>query len=246
MISFKLFFESTTAGVIVPADIYSFYYINNYKNNLLGSEHNQEIILKFLNNLRLKYLNTWPVVLKTQLEKYLNYQRSGRKRIKSDAELLKINIENFFKNPVIDYDKLEQYIKETTRSSGEENKLWNYFAEWLNKLSKKQSITIGSLNLEGQENILFIIDRINNCVHNTKESMFEKIRENGFALKNAFDDVNSMRDARYLKSKSIPEIKELEELEVSSSLDQPQSTKNIDNLERQMGRSPSFYKHSGD
>jgi len=241
MISFKLFYENTNAGIIVPADIYSFYYISNYKSSLLQSDHNRETILNFLNNLKSKYLNTFSIVLKDQIEKYLGYQQMGRKRIKTGAELLQIDAAEFLKNPVVDFDKLEKYIKETTRSNSDPNENWNIFAEWMNKLSKKQ-VSIGSINAEGQENILFIIDRINNCVHNTKEPIFDKVRENGKLLINAFETAHKARDARFLKTNSQPEIKEME---VSSSVEDSSGSRNISRLEKQFGGS-GFYKHSGD
>jgi hypothetical protein len=110
MISFKLFFESATASVIAPADVYTFYYISNLKNRLLGSEYNKESVVNFLNSLKSKYLNTFGKVLKDQIIKYLKYQKAGQKRIRDNAEVLKINIEEFERTPVSNFDKIEQYI----------------------------------------------------------------------------------------------------------------------------------------
>jgi hypothetical protein len=243
MISFKLFFESATASVITPADVYTFYYISNLKNRLLGSEHNKDSVVNFLNSLKSKYLNTFGKVLKDQIIKYLKYQKAGQKRIRDNAEVLKINIEEFEKTPVTNFDKLEQYIKETTRSARHDykpNEDWNMFAEWINKLSKKQ-ISAGALNIQGSENVLFIIDRINNCVHNTGESIFDKVRENGSLLIRAFDEAHSARDVSFLKNKSLPEIKELEITEVQENIP---AVSNVDKYERQFGGS-SFYSRSG-
>jgi len=216
MINFKLFFETTSAGLISPADIFSFYYIYTLKNRLLGSEHNRNTVVSFLNDLQSKYLNTFGLVLKGQILKYLRYQSSGQKRIKDNSELLQIDIEEFKRTIPVNFDRLETYIKNTTRSQRhnfKENEDWNAFAEWLNKLSKK-TISAGSINIEGQDNVLFIMDRINNCVHNTGESIFDKVKENGHALIMAFDQAHQIRDPIILKNKSVPEIKELEVSEV--------------------------------
>lgn len=239
MISFKVFFENTTAGVITPSDIYTFYYIYHSKNILLNSEYNREIIVNFLNSLKSKYLNTFGTVLKEQILKYLRYQASGQKRIRDDAELLTIDVSEFSGNPIIDFDKLEKFIKETTRSARhnfKSNEDWNQFSEWVNKLSKK-TISAGGLNIEGSDNVLFIIDRINNCVHNTGESIFDKVRENGHALIQAFEQAHIARDIKVIKAKALPEIKELE---ISST---QENVPSVSNTRKQDTESMhSFYK----
>jgi hypothetical protein len=208
MISFKLFFESVQAPPIVPQDIYTFYYISLNKDNLnLKDEESKAIILNFFNTLKAKYLNTFGTVLKDQILKYIRYQQAGRDRIRASSELRHMNPEEFAKNPITDYDKLEKYTKDTTRSSGADNKEWNQLSEWINKLSKTP-ITLNTIKAKG-ESVLFIMDRINNCVHNTGASIFEKVKENGALLIRTFDMAHKARSASALEPQVYKDIKEI-------------------------------------
>jgi hypothetical protein len=208
MISFKLFFESVQAPPIVPQDIYTFYYISlNIDKFNLKDEESKANLLHFFNTLKAKYLNTFSTVLKDQIIKYIGYQKAGRERIRVSSELRHMNPEEFAKNPVTDYDKLEKYTKDTIRSSGADNVLWDLLAEWLNKLSKT-TISIGSIKGKG-ESALFILDRINNCVHNTGKSMFEKVKENGTILIDAYNKASSAKSDTALKPQVYKDIRDL-------------------------------------
>lgn len=208
MISFKLFFESVQAPPIVPKDIYSFYYIVMHKDNfILKDDESKATIVNFFNTLKPKYLNTFGIVLKDQIIKYIGYQQAGRNRIKISSELRHMNPQEFANKPITDYDKLQAYVKDTIRSSGAENERWNILAEFVNKLSKI-SINLNDIRKQG-ESVIFIIDRINNCAHNTGKSMFEKVKENGAVLIQALDAAHKATSSYQLEPnvyKSILDI----------------------------------------
>lgn len=242
MISFKLFFESVQTPPIVPQDIFTFYYLSLVKNSIdLSSEEDKAILLNFFNTLKLKYLNTFTKVIKDQIAKYIRYTQGGRNRIKASSELRNMNPDEFVKTSVIDYDKLETYMKETTRSSGAENKEWNDLAKWINLLSKKP-VTINTIKADG-ENLTFIFDRINNCVHNTGQSIFDKLKENGPALIQAFDQAHIVKSSSALKGKAYSDIRNLP---ISTEILGNTPKSNISKIEKEFAPAPSFYKRSGD
>lgn len=242
MISFKLFFESVQTPPIVPQDIFTFYYTSLAKNSFkLSSEEDKSVLVNFYNTLKLKYLSTFSKVIRDQISKYIRYTQGGRNRIKASSELRNMNADEFSKQPTIDYDQLERYMKETTRSSGAENKEWNQLSEWLNKLSKKP-VSLNTIKADG-ESLPFIIDRINNCVHNTGASIFDKLKENGPALIKAFDEAHVVKSSSALKNKAYTDIKNLE---IGTEITGVTPKSNISNLEKQFGGGSSFYKTSGD
>lgn len=241
MISFKLFFESIESSPIVPQDIFSFYYLSLVKDTIdLSDEYTKDTVLNFFNTLRSKYLKTFGKVLRDQIAKYIRYTQGGRQRLVKGSELAKMNPEEFASSETLDYDQLEKFTKETTRSSGAANKEWNQLSEWLNKLSKK-SVSINTIKAEG-ESLIFILDRINNCVHNTGASIFDKLKENGPALIRAFDEAHTVTSSSGLKNKIYTELKNLQM--GAEMVGTSRST--IQDLEKQFAPSPSFYKRSGD
>jgi hypothetical protein len=163
---------------IDPKDIYSFYYISLIPNK------EQPIIQEFITHLRQTYLNVFSIVVKDQLLKYKQLQR----------------VDPGFDISIIDGDiyNLSVLMKKTFRSDMvRRNDRWNLLTELLISLNKTTNLP----------QILFIIDRINNVVHNTGETMLTKLN-NGQQLLHVFNSCHNATE-RFLRAHARPEIREV-------------------------------------
>ena len=163
---------------IDPKDIYSFYYV------CLVTNKEQPIIQEFITHLRQTYLNVFSVVIKDQLAKYQKLQR----------------VDPDFDGSIInnDINNLSVLMKKTFRSDMvRRNDRWNLLTELLITLNKTTNLP----------QVLFIIDRINNVVHNTGETMLTKLN-NGHQLLQVFNLCHNATE-RFLRAHSHPEIREV-------------------------------------
>jgi hypothetical protein len=148
--------------MITPQMIYNFYYIYfKFQQNPKVSK----IILDYIKEIQNIYLTQFKGLIINQIKKYI-----GRRRIDTDFPVdIKLDNESL--------EMLDKLMKKSFRSDMQRrNNVWNQLTEFLAKLDKAKDI----------KDILFFIDRVNNCVHNTKEITLIKFI-NGYELLDAFD-----------------------------------------------------------
>jgi hypothetical protein len=160
---YHLICEGSDVAAMRPSTITDFY-LASYLHDVVD-ESDKDDINEIILNLREKYLKAFQPVLINQLRKYIT-----RGRMVKDVDERDLANASF--------DQLDQYMNLSRRSDMKrENKRWNMLSDYLAKLSHER---------RNVEKIKEVIDRINNTVHNTGESMLTKF-DNARELLDAFD-----------------------------------------------------------
>lgn len=182
-------------------DIYDFYFmVFEFRNITSPTAFQRSEVEEFLKYIINIYLDQFGNLIIAQLEKYLQ-----RKRHDTDSSGKPVfDIEKIKKMSGYEkYENLDKAMKSTYRSDmTRRNDRWNMLTDYLRQLAQTH-VSI--------PDAIFIIDRINNTVHNTHELMLTKFK-NGYALKQAFDEVHAMRNAEQLRYKASSRVKDIFEV----------------------------------
>ena len=154
--------------MISPEDIYSFYYLNFlYDKNKIT---NELLLKKFLTRIKSDYLQEFQEIIVNQIKKY---QTRGR----VDSDLLSVKVKDTEK-----LSSLLKMMKKTYRSDMKRhNTNWDEAIEQLIDLEKAKN----------PKELFYSLDRVNNAIHNTYETVLTKL-DNGYKLKKAFDTVHTV------------------------------------------------------
>lgn len=167
--------------MISTTNIYTFYFLNYaYGKNKIN---NEQLLKKYLNEIKKKYLSEFQPIIVNQIKKY-----QTRKRV--DDDLLNVTVKDSEK-----LSSLLKMMKKTYRSDMKRHNVnWENAIEQLIKLEKAKSI----------DELFFAIDRVNNAIHNTYETILEKLK-NGIELKKAFDKVhtNNIENVKKLSDSKV-------------------------------------------
>jgi len=185
---YRKMFESMNSN-ISSSDIYNFYYatlLYQTKFSFLD-QFGKFIVDETLRETKKLYLNNFRNIILSQLEKY---QTRGRVDKSWDGVIIKDNSYT--------YGDMDKLMKATYRSDMvRRNDSWNQLTEYLSKLEN-------SIRLQ---DIIFNVDRINNCIHNTQENILSKF-DNGYELINAFEFAHKA-STEELKTKVSKDLRNL-------------------------------------
>jgi len=163
---------------ILPKDIYNFYYLFYFytQNNSIIKTHYGEFVYNlYLSKLKTKYIYVFSNLLREQLKKYKNLNR-----VDDDFDIKIVNDENCSSY------QLHQQMKKTYRGDKiRRNTVWEYISENLYFLDQTELL----------EKIMIYIDRLNNSVHNSECSIYEKF-PNQLELLKALDFAANCNDIR--------------------------------------------------
>jgi len=178
---FFVYLESLNYDSITAADIYTFYYMS-YIYQVYG--HTFDAVHKFsvqneLEYLKSKYLKVFSRLCIEQLEKYIDRGRINYENNKPIFDIKNIKKTGDFK--LIDFAMNHTYRSDMERR----NTRWNQLTKNLYGLSKSNSI----------EEIMYFIDMINNCVHNTYEIILSKL-SNARELLRAFEMASEAKNIK--------------------------------------------------
>ena len=202
MISFKRFLaESFESPKLTQYSIYNFGYLAYLFLYSNPSRLQDQMINDELKSVKNRYLEDVSDLCVRQIKKYID-----RGRIDKDSE----------GNPTFDFDKMNKMNK----TSGDRmiavdkamnssyrsdmrrrNKVWNLVTQHLVELSKARS----------NKDLVAAMDRLNNDIHNTRESIFVKF-PNGDDLVTALDKIHESRTPTEYKRKVSSNVLEIEKL----------------------------------
>ena len=175
---------------IQPSDIYDITYLTHIIGHPIDGHTYAPFAVDFLKSRVKKYLDTFRPLIFNQLKKYQN-----RGRIDPTFFLPK------FSN-TLHFSTMLEAMKKTYRSDmTRRNIVWENLVKYLNEL-EEMNITSQMIGT-----ILFLFDRIHNCVHNTNTSIFDKF-VNGRELLSALDFCFSSTPNE-LKQRISSEVKDL-------------------------------------
>lgn len=153
---------------ITPKNICTFYFIEYIKSSQGGDGDFENKANDYLRDLAEKYVDVFGNLIQKQIEKYIN-----RGRTDPGASLAGVTKLSMARRA----PKLADLMKKTYRSDmSRRNDRWNDLADYVVKLSKTSDV----------KQIIYLIDRINNTVHNTKTQILDKL-PNAYELLNAFN-----------------------------------------------------------
>lgn len=186
---YKIYSFSQSKKNIYPVDIYDFYYITYLiQSGSLNSEsaYNKFIIEEKISEIKDKYISSFENLILNQLNKYLS-----RGRVDEDFPS---KLQNG-----ISLSEMMNLMKKTFRSDMiRRNERWEMITEYTLKLT----------NANEKNEIIKIIDRLNNLLHNAETQVIEKL-PNGNALINALD-FSHKSTVNQLRNKVSKDVKELE------------------------------------
>ena len=193
MISFKKFFliqESQLSSTLSPTDLYNFYFIATLSSmGRLNGDYANFIADDFLKKLKQRYLVIFKELLYHQIRKYISRRRT-------DSDLTMDVLESNKNNA----HQLYEMMKKTFRSDMKRrNDVWNLIGEYTEALEGSGSL----------KSIIFYIDRLNNCIHNTQELIFSKF-PNAQMLLSTFDTIHHAQSLNVYKNKVSKDIRELD------------------------------------
>jgi hypothetical protein len=170
--------------MISARDIYDMYFLElEMTPTILQDDYNSFVIEQTLSRIKENYLATFGPLLRDQILKYI-----GRKR--TDTGLMEAP------SPT-DYKGLQDVMQKTYRSDMKRrNDVWNNLAEWVVALS----------HAESKKAIIFALDRVNNCIHNTGENILTKV---GSGLLEALNFCAECKDPRALRGKVSSDLRQL-------------------------------------
>jgi len=147
---------------ITPEDIYNFYLTSYYIDRLKKPIKNKPNIVNFLKDLKQSYITNLKPIIVNQILKYI-------KRGRIDDDLTKVSKSDSL-------EVLLDKMKKTYRSDmSRRNTEWENIIEAVLNLSKSSNSI---------KKLIYYLDRVNNTIHNTGESVLSKL---GYNLLSAFD-----------------------------------------------------------
>jgi hypothetical protein len=172
-IYFKILLENEEpkTSSLSTKDLYNFYYLFTLLSRKeISGEYGEYIAKEYMKRYKEKYLRLFKDLLYKQVLKYINRNRIDpevtMERLQSGKDSSK---------------ELYEMMKGTYRSDMvRRNDVWNLIGEYLVELDNATEIN----------KIGFFIDRLNNCIHNTKELILSKF-SNGYQLIQVFNNIHN-------------------------------------------------------
>jgi hypothetical protein len=185
----NILLEEKTISNLSPKDLYNFYYMFTLLSRKeISGEYGEYIVKEYMKRYKEKYLRLFKDLLYKQVLKYIN-----RNRI--DPEVTMERLESNKDNS----RELYEMMKGTYRSDMvRRNDVWNLIGEYLVELD----------NVTDINKIGFFIDRLNNCIHNTKELILSKFT-NGYQLIQVFDNIHRAPSLNSYKQFVDKDLREL-------------------------------------
>lgn len=200
--------------MITPETLYKFYY--NYRSFL---DKLIPVPVEEAKTIRELYLTDFKPIVVNQLKKYVS-----RGRI--DDKFYDYYDKKEYYDPIqsMNYDKINNAMNHTYRSDmTRRNDNWNLLTHYLSALESNTDT----------KRIMFLIDRINNCVHNVRlEDKYESILAkfpNGRELLRAYDEIAEI-DMDTLKAKAGEEVKKTAYSMFGPGLNFEQICKNVEKM----------------
>ncbi len=142
---------------ITPRNICTFYVIEYVMSSGDGNEDFQYLAEDYLEKLATKYVNVFGDLIQKQIQKYIDRGRTDPNVSLDSASRLPMQRR---------VSVLADLMKKTFRSDmSRRNDRWNELADYIVKLN----------NAKDTKTTLYLIDRINNAVHNTKTQILDKL-----------------------------------------------------------------------
>lgn len=181
--------EEPKTSSLSTKDLFNFYFLFTLMSRKeISGDFGEYTAKEYMNRYKGKYLLLFKDLLYKQILKYIN-----RKRTDSD-----VTIETLNKNKD-NSRELYEMIKKTYRSDMvRRNDVWNLIGEYLVELD----------NATDLNKIGFFIDRLNNCIHNTKELILSKFT-NGYQLIRTFDEIHRAPSLNSYKQYVDRDLREL-------------------------------------
>lgn len=174
---------------LISRDLYNFYFLFTLLSRKeISGEFEEYIAKEYMKKFKEKYLFVFKELLYKQILKYIN-----QNRVDSDVtiERLKANKNNS--------SDLYEMMKHTYRSDmSRRNEVWNMIGEYLKELDD-----VSEINKVG-----FFIDRLNNCIHNTKEIILSKF-DNGYQLVRTMDEIHNAPSLNSYKNNVDKDLRQL-------------------------------------
>ena len=164
------------SGQLDTTDIYNFYLASFLFQSMEDAD--KPSIDPIIKEIKMVYLRAFEPVVKRQLIKYLN---RGRYNGELDSDSI---------HAAKTFGELDEYMNQTFRSDMKRrNKEWNKVTDFLSQIEKEKRT----------DKLIYLIDRLNNTIHNTQESILTKF-DNGYELVDAFDKahLSSVKELRNL------------------------------------------------
>ena len=202
MLKFRDFLrESFETPRLNGACIYNFGYLAYIFQTAHLSSTQQELVKEELKLLKSRYLEDVSDLVVRQIEKYV-----GRSRIEMDDE----------RRPKFDLEKLKNMDKTSTdRMVGIDRAMNMTYRSDMRRRNNVWNSVTGNLvklaNAITSKDLIYAMDRLNNDIHNTKNSIFEKF-PNGSELVRALQKIHDARTPDEFKRKVASRILEIEEL----------------------------------
>lgn len=170
---------------MTPKSIYTFYYLSKALHEKRARPY---LLYPYLSDMAYRYLEIFTPIIRNQLKKYIRLHR-----VDVGADLSNVDS--------ADIDGLLEMVKRTFRTPkpGESltrNVNWEALANHLKVIYS----VLKEKDVDNAQRLAFLIDRVNNTIHNTGEIMLMKL-PNGRELKSAFDYASSA-DMRGLYGKA--------------------------------------------
>jgi hypothetical protein len=181
--------EEPKTSSLSTKDLYNFYYLFTLLSRKeISGEYGEFIAKEYMKRYKEKYLRLFKDLLYKQVLKYIN-----RKRI--DSEITMERLEKGKDSSKELYDMMKgTYRSDMVRR----NDVWNLIGEYLVELDNATEIN----------KIGFFIDRLNNCIHNTKELILSKFT-NGYQLIQVFDNIHRAPSLNSYKQFVDKDLREL-------------------------------------
>ena len=173
---------------LTPQVIYDFYFASYLFEAGNLDRFNKFIVTETIEDTYDIYINIFHHITLNQILKY-----QTRHRVDKDWIQIKINDK-------LNYADLNMFMKKTFRSDMRRRNI-----EWIQLTDLLEQLEVTAKN--NHKRVIFLVDRINNCIHNTGENILSKF-DNGYPLILAFDFAHtaSLDDLRRRVSKELRTI----------------------------------------
>jgi hypothetical protein len=181
--------EAPKVSSLSPKDLFNFYFLFTLMSRKeISGDFGEYTAKEYMKRYKEKYLLLFKDLLYKQVLKYIN-----RNRIDPDVTMERLE------RGKDNSKELYEMMKKTYRSDMvRRNDVWNLIGEYLVELD----------NATDLNKIGFFIDRLNNCIHNTKELILSKFA-NGYQLIRTFDEIHRAPSLNSYKQYVDRDLREL-------------------------------------
>ncbi len=193
---FKMWLEGNYGEALTPSTVYDFYYISTAsQQGLVLGDFEKDYIRRTISHIKDVYLETLAAVVYRQVMKYVDRRRHDTRDGGASFKVSDLHDGSGESN----LRNLNSAMKQTYRSDMDRrNDRWIFLTEHMHQLSRTRSV----------DSMVFHIDRINNAIHNTGKTIFDKI-PNGEAIFRAFEDAHHAPTPEFFARKVSRDIREV-------------------------------------